>query len=208
MVCSTNENNNPLENNQSAGNSNAPEYKSAIQILIDIIGNSSFLTFIISLILAILLSVLWDNTNYCEAQALTLCADILSAYSCIIGLVITGFSIILMLNRDTINELSKKYKRPTNKLSFLLNTKSSLYDILCSSFSLTFILLLVTITAILLYKNQPSIASAPSWQFFVIRVLSIMSAIYVIDLLFHLYEVCTFVSKNHREINILKKNKI
>lgn len=176
------------------------EYKSGFQIIIDIIGNSSLLTFIVAIVLGISLSFCWNNINYCEAQTINLCADILTAYSCILGLVITGFSILLMLNSDTVEDLSGKYIKPKCKWSFLLNTKSSPYDILCSSFSLCFILLFITITVIVLYKNQPNIASAPSWQFFVIKVLSIMSAVYVIDLLFHLYEVSTFVNKNHREI--------
>lgn len=49
--------------------------------------------------------------------------------------------------------------------------------------------------------------SAPIWQFVSIKVLCIISTIYIIDLLFHLYEVSTFVSKKHRKIKICKKSK-
>lgn len=199
-------NDSTMDNNPTKKNANIEErtkdcdYISGVQIIIDIIGNSSLLTFIVSIVLAIPLTLWWNTIDYCADQIISLCSDILTTYSCILGLVITGFSIILMLNKKNVEELSNPCKKPKCCCSFLLNTKSSPYDILCSSFSLCFILLLITIIVIILYKNQPIMNSAPFWQFVSIKVLCIVSTIYTIDLLFHLYEVSTFVNKNHREI--------
>jgi hypothetical protein len=180
--------------------SNKPEYVSGIRILLDIFGNSSLLTFLVAFLFAIPLSFLWDQVDYCENQLLGICSDILTLYSCVLGLVITGFSIILLLNKETITKLSDPYQKQKCWYRYFLNTKSNPYDMLCSSFSVSFLFLLVTIIAIILYKNQPNLSSAPWWQFMLIKVLSIMSAIFVVDLLFHLYEVGANVNEKHNKV--------
>ena len=113
-----------------------------------------------------------------------------------------------MLNEETIEKLSNPYKKSKCRwLKCMLNDKTNPYDMLCSSFSVSFLFLLATIVAIILYKNQPNLSFAPCWQFLTVKILSIMSAVFVIDLLFHLYEVGTFVNSNHHIIEINFKSK-
>ena len=187
-------------------NSNRYKRVGGFQLIVDIFGNSSLLTFFVAVIIAVPLSFLWGIVDYCENQLMGICSDILTLYSCVLGLVITGFSIILLLNEHTIEKLTFPYKKSKHRwINCMLNTKTNPYDMLCSSFSVCFLFLLVNIVAIILYKNQPNLSCAPYWQFMSVKILSIMSAVFIVDVLFHLYEVGTFINSNHHEV-IIKPN--
>ena len=171
-----------------------------LRLIRDIFGNYSRITFIVITVVTGLLTYCWSSIHYCEMQKQELCGDILTFCSCVLGFAIAGFSIVLTMDSGTIDKLSDPFEAPKNRLGKLFLTKSNAYDILCSSFSLSCITLLLTITVVIIYKNSPNIASAPDWLFFTIQVLTISSSLLVFDLLMHLYAVSTYLNKNHHKV--------
>ena len=173
-----------------------------LRLLRDILGNFSLITYIVITVIAGLLTYFWSSIDYCEVQKQELCGDILSFCSCVLGFAITGFSIVLTIESSAIDELSKSFDKPKKWWGKLLVTKSNAYDILCASFTLSCIFLLLTIITVILYKNCPNISLAPDWQFVTIQALTISSSLLVFDLLMHLYAVSTFLNKNHHKPKI------
>lgn len=173
-----------------------------LRLLRDIIGNYSRITFIVTTVVAGLLTYFWSSVDYCEMQKQELCGDILSFCSCVLGFAITGFSIVLTIDSSAIEELSESFDKPKKMWGKLLVTKSNAYDILCASFSLSCIFLLLTIITVLLYKNNPNMALAPDWQFVTIQALTTLSSLLVFDLLMHLYAVSTYLNKNHHKVKL------
>lgn len=181
---------------------NTPEYVGLLGSIIDIIGNLSVVTIIIVALFTIILSILWNTIDYCEAQKLELCGDILVMCSCVLGFSITGFSVILALNKDTLERLTIKPKIPNRWWKFFVKKKSTPYDILCASFSFTCFILLLTIIVVIIYKNMPAPLYTNNWCFVFIQALAIISALFVFDLVFHLYAVSTYLNKNHNRVRI------
>lgn len=171
-----------------------------LRLLRDILGNYSRITFLVITVVACLLTYFWSSIDYCKMQKQELCGDILSFCSCVLGFAITGFSIVLTIESSAIAELSESFDKPKSKLGKLLITKSNAYDILCASFSLSCIFLLLTIITVILYKNNPNMALVPDWQFVIIQALTVLSSLLVFDLLMHLYAVSTYLNKNHHKV--------
>lgn len=170
------------------------------RLLLDILGNFSRATIVVVILITVVLSFLWNLIDYCELQKQELCKDILSFCSCILGFAITGFSIILTFNNCTIWKLSEPFREEKGWRKWIINTKSNPYDILCSSFSMSCILLLLTIIAVIIHNNNPQIVLETDWLFEIIKILSIVSAILVFDLLFHLYAVSTYLNQRHHQV--------
>lgn len=172
------------------------------QVFIDIIGNQSKITMLVCFALSICLLFVWSKVNYCEEQKINLCNDLITVCSCVLGFVITGYSVILTLNDSIVEKLSERYK---HKNDCCLYSKSNPYDILCSSFSLCCILLIVTIIVTLLYKNHPSEINSMDWGFMAVKFLFLMSVLMIIDIVLHLYSTSTYINKNHRKITKTSK---
>lgn len=170
------------------------------QVFIDIIGNQSKITFFVCVALTICLSFVWNTVDYCGEQKINLCSDLITICSCVLGFVITGYSIILTLNDGVVDKLSKKYD---HKKECCLFSKSNPYDILCSSFSFCCLLLIATIIASLLYKHHPSENNYMDWGFLIVRFLFVWSVLLIIDIVFHLYSTSTFINKRHRKISCI-----
>ena len=173
-----------------------------LRLFCDILGNYSRITFIVITIVAGILTYSWSSVDYCEMQKQELCGDILTFCSCVLGFAITGFSIVLTIESSAINELSESFDEPKTWWGKLLVTKSNAYDILCASFSLSCIFLLLTIMIVILYKCSPNMSLAPNWQFVTIQALTISSSLLVFDLLMHLYAVSTYLNKNHHKVKL------
>lgn len=177
-----------------------------LRLLQDIFGNYSRITYIVVVVVACLLTYLWSSIEYCETQKKELCGDILTFSSCVLGFAITGFSIVLTIDKDTIDELSQSFEIHGKWLEKKLLTKSNPFDILCASFSLSCLFLLLTIIIVIIYKNIPSTTLAPNWLFVFIQTLTISSSLFVFDLLMHLYAVSTYLNKNHHKVYFCSKN--
>lgn len=176
-----------------------------LRLLRDIFGNYSRITYIVIVIVACFLTYLWSSIDYCEMQKKELCGDILTFGSCVLGFAITGFSIVLTIDKDTIDELSQPFEEHRKWLGKLLITKSNPFDILCASFSLSCIFLLLTIIIVIIFKNIPNTTFAPNWLFVFIQALTISSSLFVFDLLMHLYVVSTYLNKNHHKVHFCRK---
>ena len=181
---------------------NSTEYVGLLGSIIDVIGNLSFVTIIIVALFSIILTILWNTIDYCETQKIELCGDILAICSCVLGFSITGFSVILALNKETLERLTIKPKIPNQWWKCFVKKKSSPYDILCASFSFTCFFLLLTIIVVVLYKNMLAPLYTNNCYFAIIQVLSIFSTLLVFDLVFHLYSVSTYLNKNHNRVRI------
>lgn len=184
---------------------NTPEYVGFLGSIIDIIGNLSIITIIIVALFTIILTITWNTIDYCETQKLEICGDILVMCSCVLGFSITGFSVILALNNNTLERLTIKPKIANRWWNCFVKKKSTPYDILCASFSFTCFILLLTIIVVILYKNMPVLLYTNNWCFVFIQALSIISALFVFDLVFHLYAVSTYLNKNHNRVRICNK---
>lgn len=172
------------------------------QVVIDIIGNQSKITMLVCIPLSMILLLVWNEVDYCEEQKINLCSDIITICSCILGFVITGYSVILTLNECVVEKLSKKYKQ---KKECCLFSKTNPYDILCSSFSICSIILVATIIVTLLYKNHPYGNCSMDWVFIVVRFLFVLSVLMIIDIICHLYSISTYLNKKHRKISFKKQ---
>ena len=177
-----------------------------LRLLRDIFGNYSRITYIVIVIVACLLTYLWSSIYYCETQKKELCGDILTFSSCVLGFAITGFSIVLTIDKGTIDELSQSFIEHRKRLEKLLISKSNPFDILCASFSLSCLFLLLTIIIVIIYRNIPSTTLASDWLFVFIQALTISSSLFVFDLLMHLYAVSTYLNKNHHKVYFSGKN--
>lgn len=184
------------------------EYVGLLGSVIDIIGNLSIVTIVVVGVLTIFLSLIWNTIDYCEVQRLQLCEDILVLCSCVLGFTITGFSIILSLNNDTLERLTIIPKIPNRWWKCFIKKKSTPYDILCASFSSTCFILLLTIIVTIFYKNIPTPLNTNNWCFTFIQVLSIISVLFVFDLILHLYAISTYLNRTHNRVRICNnKNK-
>lgn len=162
-------------------------------------------TFITVLILSFILLCIWNTVDYCEEQAKQMCSDCLTIFSCVLGLTITGYSIILTLHQDVVEKLSQEFERKEYKgcMSKVINTlrnwlhpsSSNPYEILCSSFVLCCIILLITIISLVLFKNQPNLLTDNEIIFCIIKWLCITSVLLVFDLIFHLFAISTYIKK-------------
>ena len=182
-----------------------PQYVSLLGAIVDIIGNLSVATFLVVSVVTIIMTTIWNTIDYCEAQKLELCGDILIMCSCVLGFSITGFSVILSLNIDTIERLSVIPNKPNRWWKVLIKKKSNPYDILCASFSSTCFILLLTIIIVILFKNMPDPSYMRNWLFILIQVLSIISVLLVFDLILHLYAVSTYLNRKHNRVRICNK---
>ncbi len=184
------------------------EYVSLLGAVIDIIGNLSIVTIVVVSVLTIFLSLIWNTIDYCGVQRLQLCEDIIVMCSCVLGFTITGFSIILSLNNNTLERLTIIPKIPNRWWKCFTKKKSTPYDILCASFSSTCFILLLTIIVTIFYKNIPTPLNTNNWCFTFIQVLSIISVLFVFDLILHLYAVSTYLNRTHNRVRICNnKNK-
>ena len=181
---------------------NTPEYVGLLGSIIDIIGNLSIVTIIVVGVITLLLSLIWSTIDYCEAQRLQICDDILVMCSCVLGFSITGFSVILSLNNDTLERLTNTPKIPNRWWKCFIKKKSTPYDILCASFSSTCFILLFTIIVVIFYKNMPTSLYIYNWYFTFIQALSIISVLFVFDLILHLYAVSTYLNRKHNRVRI------
>lgn len=181
------------------------EYVSIWGAIIDIVGNLSVITLFVVSVITTILTILWNNIDYCEAQKLELCGDILIMCSCVLGFSITGFSVILSLNKHTLERLTDIPNIPNRWWKIFIKKKSNPYDILCASFSSTCFILLLTIIIVILYKNMPDPSYMRNWLFVLIQVLSIISVLLVFDLILHLYAVSTYLNRKHNRVRICNK---
>ena len=174
----------------------------ALQVCKDIWDNYSKISMIVIVMASLVLTFVWREVEYNELQKKCLCGDLLTMFSCVFGFVAVGFSIILTLNQDTIKKLKKSSPKSSEKrqkccmLSRLI-LDSPPYSILCASFSFSCIFLLLTMALAILYKNMPNAALTCDWLFIIIQFLSISTTLIVVDLVFHLYSVSTYIYKNN-----------
>lgn len=158
-------------------------------------------TVLFVLVFSMILLYFWNKVNYCEDQVKQLCSDGITVLSCILGLTITGYSVILTINQDVVEKLSKPFKKHqegslklwNSFINWLHPEGSNPYEILCSSFVLCCTLLLITIITLVLYKNQP-IFVLDNYILF-IKWLCIVCALLVLDIIFHLFAVSTYIKK-------------
>ena len=161
-------------------------------------------TLIFVIVLSSIFLYFWNMVNYCEDQIKQLCNDGVTVLSCVLGLTITGFSIILTLDRKVVKELSYpfeskgcryKWLQPIEKWLHPLN--SNPYGILCSSFVWCCIILIITIISLVLYKNQPGLLSEKAIFFSIIKWLCVISSLFVLDVVFHLFAVSSYIRNNN-----------
>lgn len=180
-------------------NDNPHERFSVFGVIGKIVADLSRETILAIVILLILTLYFWNMIDYCEQQLEQLCGDFITFFACVLGLTITGYSIIIALPGETVRILSIPYKDSENiLLSFLQKKGGNPYQLLCSSFSSCCIILMITIVTLVLFRNHPSYLLDNKVIVLIIKGLCVTSILLVFDIIFHLYCVSTYVVSAHK----------
>lgn len=184
-------------------NDNPHEITTVFGVLKMMVINFSRETIFFIIILLVLFLYLWNKIDYCGQQFEQLCGDFITLFACVLGLTITGYSIIIALPPKTVRILSVPYKNYRFKfLRILQKNGGNPYQLLCSSFSICCIFLIISIVALVLFRNHPSYFLDCREFVLIIKGLCITSVLLVLDIIFHLYCVSTYVysdSKNQKK---------
>lgn len=172
---------------------------------------------LLAIIILLLISLyFWNMIDYCGQQLERLCGDFITFFACVLGLTITGYSIILALPKETVRILSVPYNDSKNRfLRFLHKKGGNPYQLLCSSFSSCCIILMITIVALVLFRNHPSYLLDCRVIVLIIKGLCVTSVLLVFDIIFHLFCVSTYVmsgyedqkGKDDKNVDMCKENK-
>ena len=191
----------------SSENNNQNERVWLHSLIISMFKKTSKETIIVVLLLSSVLLFFWNDIEYCEEQAKQMCSDCITILSCVLGLTITGYSVILTLCKRVVKKLSQPFRAHEPYTGFMSKFRNSIikwlhpsesnpYDILCSSFVLCCIILSITIISLVLFKNHPMVLFDNHVLFGIIKWLCINSTLLVLDLIFHLFAISTYIKKD------------